>query len=91
MKAKDEVQHLLNKISKGDLPGNEPLFTLRAQDVYAAKVVRYWIACCESGEFGAGVPSERLDEACDLARAMDDWPVKQTPGRPDTCIVTPNQ
>ena len=32
-------------------------------------------------------PDEKVLEARRLADAMDEWPVKQTPGRPDTRAV----
>lgn len=84
MRAIDEVKRLIDKIASGDLPPDEPLFVLRAQDIEAADSVRDW-----STKVGMiGTPDEKVLEARRLAAAMDEWPVKQTPGRPDTRRTT---
>ena len=84
MKAKDEVERLQRKLADGSLPPDEPLFCLRARDMLAAGCVRAWISACD--KIG-GVPEEKMQEATMLAMDMDKWPVKQTPGRPDTRTV----
>ena len=86
MRAKEEIALLNVKMAEGSLPEDEPLFVLRAKDKYAARVVRYWIACCESGRRGERSPTKKLSEAYDLSELMDDWPIKQIPGRPGTRI-----
>jgi len=80
MKAKHEVGALVSKIKNGSLPEEEPLFTLRAQDELASAVVRFWCSLAAT----AGAPKDKINAALDLATAMDEWPTKQTPGRPET-------
>ncbi len=80
MKAREEMWRLQAKLGCGDLPDNEPLFVLRAQDRFAAGLVRRWVQICAE----AGTPDSKLTEAMRLADAMDRWPVKQTPGRRET-------
>lgn len=82
MKAQEELQRLQQKLASGDLPPDEPLFVLRARDRFAAELVRRW--GYRVGRHYETVPEAKLDEAFALAQAMDDWPVKQVPGRPDT-------
>lgn len=84
MKAQEEIERLQAKLDCGDLPPDEPLFVLRARDRLAAGCVRAWISACD--KIG-GVPTPKTTEVAMLANAMDDWPVKQTPGRPDTQII----
>ena len=80
MNAMDEFTRLQAKIESGDLPEDEPLFVLRAQDRLAANLVRSWAAYAKE----LGTPPGKLEEAERLADAMDLWPVKQVPGRPET-------
>ncbi len=82
MKAREELQRLQQKLESGDLPPDEPLFVLRARDRFAAELVRQWGS--EVGRHYGALPREKILEAYDIARAMDDWPIKQVPGRPDT-------
>lgn len=82
MNAQEEIQRLQQKLASGDLPPDEPLFVLRAQDRFAAELVRYW--GMRVGRHHESPPREKVLEAYDIARAMDDWPVKQVPRRPDT-------
>ncbi len=55
------------------IPADEPVFLLRAQDVNAARTIRYW---ADQHEKSGGDP-----KLCDLAREhakrMDDWPIKK--------------
>lgn len=53
----------------------EPLFILRAQDVFAAELVRQWAHLAES----AGVARDKVDNARQCARAMRNWPNKKVP------------
>lgn len=56
MKAKDEVERLQRKIANGEMPPDEPLFVLRAQDVLSTRAVRDWAkfatatCCLENGD-----------------------------------------
>ena len=81
MKAQEELRRLQQKLESGDLPPDEPLFVLRAQDRFAADTVRAWVDQAVSAQI---VPSAKLVEAERLAAMMDRWPVKQTPGRAET-------
>ena len=69
--------HAREDYNKEDLemkiPHNEPVFLLRAQDVTASAVVRYW-ASLQSREDGN---SEIVEMALAHASLMDDWPVKK--------------
>lgn len=55
---------------------DEPIFTLRAQDVLAARTIRAWCGLA----LDAGVNLEKIAEAERCADAMDAWPDKKTPG-----------
>jgi hypothetical protein len=48
---------------------NEPIFVLRAQDILAPRVVRYWARLADQ----SGVPREKVAEAHKLADWMLDW------------------
>ena len=78
MIAIDEHEMISRKLANGTMPPNEPLFTLRAQDQFAATVVRRW---AELVEFHNGDP-EKVKAARDIADMMTQWPVKNIPGRP---------
>lgn len=80
MKAIDEIRNLQAKLNSGDLPPNEPIFYLRAQDSTASTFVRAWAENARD----YGTPEHKCIEAEVLADAMDDWPTKQIPGRPET-------
>jgi hypothetical protein len=54
---------------------NEPIFVLRAQDRIAPFAVRYWAAQAERW----GAPREKVDEAIELAKAMENWPTRKNP------------
>lgn len=80
MRAEAELAHRQHQIDNGELPPDEPLFVLRAQDPLACGVVRMW---CELAKWH-GVPQEKIEEAIKLADRMAEWPTKQIPGRPET-------
>ena len=82
MRAAKEIKRLQEKIESGEMHPDEPVFTLRAQDRLASEVVRFWAIEAEN----AGCPELKLTDAVALAVQMDDWPVKQTPGLPDTRV-----
>ncbi|QDU03110.1 hypothetical protein V6x_28220 [Gimesia chilikensis] len=90
MKASIELEWLQKKIESGDMSPDEPLFVLRARDIFASKVVREWVELanetCFSVAADAPVPFGKIREAENLANEMDAWPIKQTPGRPDTRV-----
>lgn len=69
MKAKDAVVHLMN------LPEDEPVFVLRAQDATAGANLVTWIAIAQANN----VPEDKLDEARACYRAFLDWPHKKVP------------
>ncbi len=54
---------------------DEPVFVLRAQDVFAAYLVRQWADMA----WAAGTPQEKVSEAYRLAAQMQDWPNKKIP------------
>ncbi len=77
MEAKDEILRMATAISSGHLPGDEPVFVLRARDWFAASAVHAWIrACKEDGR----VPDEKILEAVRLHNSMLEWPTKHIPG-----------
>ncbi len=51
------------------IPENEPVFLLRAQDITAASVVRYWASLQLDGPL--------KDMALSHADLMDEWPVQK--------------
>lgn len=51
------------------IPEEEPVFLLRAQDLTAAKTVRYWASLQPIGEL--------RDLAFEQAEEMDKWPLKK--------------
>ncbi len=53
----------------------EPYFVLRAQDVFAAGLVKRWAELSESG----GVTPHKVENARQCARAMRNWPTKKIP------------
>jgi hypothetical protein len=83
MRAIDEIKRLQAKIDSGEMSPDEPLFVLRSQDLTAARTVREWAFFAEL----KGTPDEKIREANALADRMDEWPIKQIPGRPETRTV----
>jgi hypothetical protein len=55
------------------IPRKEPVFLIRAQDLVAADVVRYWAQ--RNAELGGS--AELTKVAIRHAAAMDKWPVKK--------------
>jgi hypothetical protein len=53
----------------------EPIFVLRAQDMLAPTLVRQWADEAERN----GCPKQKVDEARDLAGAMEQWPSRKFP------------
>jgi len=80
MKAQQEVDRLIEKLNDGTLHPDEPLFVLRAQDICAANAVRDWA----NRAVIMGARTDKIEEADVLADEMDEWPIKQIPGRPET-------
>jgi len=62
----------------GGIPIDEPVFLLRAQDVNAAEVVRFWAFLAHA----SGADPHTVDSAERQAAAMKAWPVKKTPDLP---------
>lgn len=52
-----------------EIPKDEPVFLLRAQDFHAPDTVRYWASLQPEGKL--------RDMAIEHARLMDRWPVKK--------------
>ena len=67
--AMDEYTMIGEKLKNGNMREDEPLFTLRAQDLTAPKIVRAWADVAEA----KGVSKEKTEEARRLADAMDEW------------------
>jgi hypothetical protein len=64
------------------IPGDEPVFLLRAQDETAAKVVRFWAELNKGNEPLAGMARAQAD-------LMDAWPVKHTADLPKNVNLPP--
>jgi hypothetical protein len=64
-----------NNVSLDRARDDEPIFVLRAQDRLAPDTVRHWAATAEK----AGCGSAKVQEARDLADAMERWPNRKTP------------
>lgn len=62
----------------GGIPANEPVFLLRAQDLNAAEVVRFWAFLAQE----SGADENTIKSALAQADAMDAWPRKKTPDAP---------
>lgn len=58
-----------NQGKMNEIPKDEPVFLLRAQDETAARVVRYWASIQPDGPL--------KDKARMHADRMDAWPVKK--------------
>lgn len=82
MDAKTELDWLRKKIDSGDISPDEPLFILRGRDSLAAGIVREWASI--AGD--TICPAEKVAEAFALADRMDQWPIKQIPGVPETRV-----
>lgn len=54
---------------------NEPIFVLRAQDVFAPDLVWWWAQLAALG----GASQEKIKEAYACADAMRKWPTRKRP------------
>jgi ATP-dependent Clp protease ATP-binding subunit ClpX len=72
----DECSKLVAEIFAEDgLAPNEPIFTLRAQDLLAPAIIRAW---CELAVL-ASVPPDKIREAREIALQMEQWPKRKVP------------
>lgn len=62
------------KTEKGDIPEDEPVFILRAQDVFSPTVVRFYATLRASIEDFDGAK-----ECHDFAEVMEAWPKRKIP------------
>lgn len=69
MRAKDAIVYLMN------LPEDEPVFVLRAQDATAGANIVTWIAIAQANN----VPEAKLEEARACHRDFLAWPQKKVP------------
>jgi len=76
VRAKDEVARLIRKLEDGSLPPDEPLFVLRAQDMFADLYVDEWAL----DRMKNGTPKEMIEEAQALADMMRAWSPRRIPG-----------
>ena len=67
----------------GKAADDEPIFTLRGQDLLAAQLVRDWADLLEVRAIATGSMTKerklKIDEARELARMMDAWPTRKLP------------
>lgn len=80
MKKKDEMAAALKgEGCLGKAADDEPVFILRAQDVLAGDVVRFWADILEMRHHSQGTKTAavkaKISEARGLARQMDEWPI----------------
>ena len=61
--------------SEKEIPEDEPVFLLRAQDEFAADVVRYYASRVAVKATGHPI----VNEIREFASLMDAWPVKKRP------------
>lgn len=83
MTLQETLTHYQRHINEGSLNPNMPAFLLIAQDEIAAETVRYWAQLAYSND----APNRVYDNAMDTASEFDNWPTKQTPGRPETRVT----
>ena len=69
----DEIYNADSCLNK--IPGDEPIFVLRASDILAPIVVQYWVTLAAD----TGVPVKKVQEACSVASAMIHWPNRKLP------------
>lgn len=77
MRAMDEIADPNSCISKA--ADDEPVFVLRAQDLFAPGLVRFWAMMAKA----CGAPQEKWEGAALLANDMDRWAVKNGAKYPD--------
>ena len=58
---------------------DEPIFVLRGQDALAVQTVRSWINLAVK----FGVPTSKIDNAKDIAMAMEEWQKSHKTKLPD--------
>jgi len=61
--------------SEKEIPENEPVFLLRAQDMFASGAVQFYADTLED----LGYAPEVVKEIRDFADVMEAWPVKKRP------------
>lgn len=64
--------------SEGKIPGDEPVFLIRAQDKVGASAVRAWAELNKM----VGGDQKLTDRAYEQADRMDAWPTKKTADHP---------
>ena len=74
-----DTAETLRQEGKPFIPVEEPVFLLRAQDIFAARVVRFWAAMVAQHD---GDP-RTVEEAMKIAEDMDKWPTKKKPDSPE--------
>jgi len=61
----------------------EPIFVLRAQDQFAANIVRYWAKIYRENHEAHGTFNVKIEakyvEALELAEKMEQWPTRKMP------------
>lgn len=55
---------------------NEPIFVLRAQDMLAPEIIRYWAGRVQAGGM---LCSDKYKEAMAIAKAMEEWSERKMP------------
>ena len=75
----DDPRSCLNKAGP-----DEPLFVLRAHDIFAPDTVRAWISAVKHGYFLRGLEisdelAEKLEGAEGCATLMEAWPTRKAP------------
>jgi len=73
MRKREEITNKSSCFNKAQ--AEEPIFILRAQDQFAAQLVRLWAKTLRDN---AG-PEDKVISALTLANDMDQWPVKKIP------------
>lgn len=54
---------------------DEPIFVLRAQDMFSPELVREWARLAHE----KGCPQWKIDEAIAIAEEMEQWPTRKYP------------
>lgn len=83
MKSIDVIRRLQDHLDNNTLDPNMPMFVLWGCDRAAPEAVRFW----SHGARIMGTPDERCNDALLIAKEMDEWPVKQVAGCPETRCV----
>lgn len=77
MLKRDELTNPRSCMSKA--ADDEPVFVLRAQDKHAPAMVRIWAGAA----LASGTPQAKVNEALDLANAMESWQSEHSAKVPD--------